>query len=207
MGNGIIINNKKTCTKCLTSKDITYFYNRSDKPHLLTSRCKDCICLDNKLSADKYKERQSKQQSIYHLKNREKRIEYSRMYSRLNRDKRNARFKTRYDTDVNFRLTQNIRNRIRSAIKNNSKSNTTNKLIGCTIIELKIYIQNLFTEGMSWDNYGLWQIDHIMPCASFDMSIIEQQQICFHYSNLQPLWAIDNLIKKDKIIKKEVYYR
>jgi hypothetical protein len=58
----------------------------------------------------------------------------------------------------------------------------------------------MFTEGMSWDNYGEWHIDHILPCSSFDLADIEQQKICFNYKNLQPLWAEDNLRKGAKII-------
>jgi hypothetical protein len=69
-----------------------------------------------------------------------------------------------------------------------------------------MHIQSLFKDGMSWDNYGDWQVDHIIPCAAFDLSNIDNQLICFNYKNLQPLWAIDNLIKKDKI-EKEVYHR
>ena len=55
-----------------------------------------------------------------------------------------------------------------------------------------------FVDGMSWDNYGEWEIDHIRPCASFDLTDVGEQLKCFHYTNLQPLWMIDNIIKKDK---------
>jgi hypothetical protein len=61
-------------------------------------------------------------------------------------------------------------------------------------------MESLFLEGMSWDNYGKWHIDHIRPCSSFDLSDTEQQKICFNYKNLQPLWAEDNLRKGAKVI-------
>lgn len=61
-------------------------------------------------------------------------------------------------------------------------------------------LEQQFTEGMTWENYGEWHVDHIRPCVSFDLSIPEQQQECFHYTNLQPLWAKDNLQKSDKIL-------
>jgi hypothetical protein len=72
------------------------------------------------------------------------------------------------------------------------------ELIGCTKDELRTYLEGLFLEGMTWENYGKrggWQIDHIKPCASFDLTNQDQQKECFHYSNLQPLWADDNLKK------------
>ena len=67
--------------------------------------------------------------------------------------------------------------------------------------ELKIYLESLFQEGMTWDNYNFygWHIDHIIPIASFDLSDPEQQKKCFHYTNLQPLWASDNLQKGVKL--------
>ena len=77
-----------------------------------------------------------------------------------------------------------------------------NQLIGCSAIELKEHIEKRFKDGMNWDAYlrSLIHIDHIRPCASFDLSDPEQQKACFHYTNLQPLWAKDNLKKGAKII-------
>lgn len=73
------------------------------------------------------------------------------------------------------------------------------ELLGCTADEYKSHIENLFTEGMSWDNYGEWHIDHKKPCASFDLSDPNQQEECFNYKNTQPLWAADNYKKGAKI--------
>lgn len=74
---------------------------------------------------------------------------------------------------------------------------TFNELIGCSPDELKKHLENQFQPGMTWDNHGLygWHIDHIRPCASFDLTDPEQQKQCSHYTNLQPLWAQDNLDK------------
>ena len=70
-------------------------------------------------------------------------------------------------------------------------------LIGCSLEELKKHLESQFKPGMSWKNRGRngWHIDHIKPCASFDLSKSEEQHKCFHYSNLQPLWAKENLRK------------
>ena len=72
------------------------------------------------------------------------------------------------------------------------------ELTGISIAELKAYLENQFSNGMTWENRGQWHIDHIRPCASFDFTDPEQQRECFHYTNLQPLWAEDNLAKSDR---------
>ncbi len=97
------------------------------------------------------------------------------------------------------RILANARARLWQAVVRSGgrKSNRTLLLIGCTQKELRAYIEALWLPGMSWDNYGVsgWHIDHIKPCASFDLTKPEEQARCFHYSNLQPLWAEDNLKK------------
>lgn len=72
------------------------------------------------------------------------------------------------------------------------------ELLGCSVEALKSHLEKLFTSGMSWTNYGKWHIDHKRPCDSFDLSDPLQQKVCFHYTNLQPLWAFDNLSKGAK---------
>ena len=73
------------------------------------------------------------------------------------------------------------------------------ELVGCTIEELKIYLEKQFKEGMTWENRGIvWHIDHIKPISKFDLTNEEEQKKCFHYTNLQPLFAIDNLRKSNK---------
>lgn len=91
-----------------------------------------------------------------------------------------------------------LRSRLGSAIANNIKTGKTLELLGCSIVQLKDHLESKFQEGMSWDNYGRkgWHIDHIRPCASFDLGDPGQQKKCFHYTNLQPLWARDNIAKR-----------
>lgn len=95
-----------------------------------------------------------------------------------------------------------FRSRTNDAIKRcgASKSSKTLELLGCSLKSLKSYIESKFLDGMNWDNYGYhgWHIDHIRPCCSFDLTDPEQQKQCFHYTNLQPLWAKDNLRKHGK---------
>jgi hypothetical protein len=107
-------------------------------------------------------------------------------------------------TDINFRIKDNMRARLNLAIRNSPKAGPTMNLVGCSVDDLKAHLESQFTDGMSWDNYGLhgWHVDHIKPCASFDLTLESEQKLCFHYSNLQPLWAEDNLRKSDKYNEK-----
>jgi hypothetical protein len=73
----------------------------------------------------------------------------------------------------------------------------TRDFLGCTDEFLQKYLISKFSDGMTVENYGEWHIDHIKPCSSFDLTDPEQQKLCFHYTNLQPLWAEENLIKSD----------
>lgn len=112
------------------------------------------------------------------------------------------RKRARWEQDDAYKLKEACRNRIRSAIKRmkGKKQDTSIDLLGCSWNTLKSHLESGFLEGMSWDNHGLygWHIDHVRPCASFDLSDLRQQQECFHFTNLQPLWARDNLSKGQK---------
>ena len=107
--------------------------------------------------------------------------------------------KERRKVDIGYRILRNIRTRLYQALKKLKKSNSTMKLTGCTLEQLKKYIESKFEDGMDWNNYGVWHIDHIIPCKQFDFSDPEQQKICFHYTNLQPMWGEDNIRKGAKL--------
>ncbi len=157
----------------------------------------------NRLRYKNNPEKQKENVRLWYQNNREKQKENVRLWQRNNSEKyletRRKREKFRRLTDPLFRMKENLRRRLRHALKNNSKSSHTFELIGCNINELKLHLEKQFKTGMSWDNRGQWHIDHIRPCASFDLSKPEEQAKCFHFSNLQPLWATDNLKKSDKM--------
>jgi hypothetical protein len=96
------------------------------------------------------------------------------------------------------RLVNRLRTRINAVLRGRCKSAHTLELLGCSLEHLKVWLAFYFQPGMSFANYGLWHIDHIRPCASFDLSNPVQQRECFHYTNLQPLWAKENMSKGDK---------
>ena len=110
--------------------------------------------------------------------------------------------KNRKLVDAEFKLLKTLRSRLGNAInrQNSSKSNTTIELLGCSVSFLKGYLEAKFKEGMTWENHGEWHIVHIKPCSSFNLLDEEEQKKCFHYTNLQPLWAADNLSKGCKFM-------
>jgi hypothetical protein len=149
-----------------------------------------------------YKNNKDKRQA-WDSKNKSKKIKQVRSWQIKNKNKvtdyRKTYQKQRYSSDVQFRLSVILRNRLKQAIKNNFKIGSAIKNLGCSIEQLKSYLESKFLLGMSWDNYGVhgWHIDHIKPLSAFDLSDKKQMLEACHYTNLQPLWAKDNLSKND----------
>lgn len=167
---------------------------------------------------DENKERLNQQKRYYYNINRDallakRREKHPPKRIKLTEDERKRRRKAaekkrlslKWKTDPVYRATQNMRNRIREAVKMQKgyKIDSSVKLLGCTVREFRSHLEKQFKKGMNWDNYGItgWHIDHVIPVASFDLSDPIQQRQCFHYTNLQPLWAMDNIRKSDKIIQ------
>ena len=107
--------------------------------------------------------------------------------------------KERYKTDIQYKLSVLLRARFLMALKRNQKTGSAVRDLGCSIGELQTHLESKFQSGMTWDNHGLygWHIDHIKPLASFDLTDRAQLLLACHYTNLQPLWATDNLSKGD----------
>jgi hypothetical protein len=134
-------------------------------------------------------------QRHYHLH-----AEQVRAKTKANRPARREWFRqwmNEYRKDPQQQLLNSLRSRLSGLVKKGKKAASTMELVGCTVAQLRQHLQAQFTDGMNWENYGKhgWHVDHIRPCASFDLADPEQQRQCFHYSNLQPLWAADNIRK------------
>ena len=167
----------KECSACKKDKKIFEFGKNKSKTFGLNSACKKC---SNK---------QAKRRREYHK-------EY---YSERDRRRRK--------TDPLFKMKRNLRTRTWSAFKSKGykKSSKTQKMLGVDWEVCKQHIEKQFTEGMNWDNQGEWHIDHIIPLASANNEK-ELMKLC-HYRNLQPLWAEDNLSKKDKIQGQQTFMK
>ena len=132
--------------------------------------------------------------------------DYIRAYRNKNaislRAKKREYERLRRRSDINFRLKGTLRRRITHALLANGikKFGRTEILLGCPVETLRRHIETAWSVGMSWDNYGLkgWHIDHIRPCASFDLTDPKKQKECFNWENLQPLWHTDNRRKGAK---------
>jgi len=123
----------------------------------------------------------------------------SNKYRRNNLDKIAHRKKERYNSDIQFRLQETLRNRIYSLIRNKPKVGSAVRDLGCSVDYLIEHIESLFTLKMTWDNYGTyWEIDHIQPLSSFDLTDRAQFLCAVNYTNLQPLTVEDNRRKGDK---------
>ena len=107
----------------------------------------------------------------------------------------------RREADPHRRAASRLRSCLQQTLKSHGgrKAARSEELLGCTVAEARAHLESQFQPGMSWENHGEWHIDHIRPCASFpDLTQLDQQKQCCHYTNLQPLWALDNILKSDK---------
>jgi hypothetical protein len=188
----------KKCTKCEKIKSIDLFRkNKGD--------CKSCKCLYDKNRRSLYKHIIYKKQKEFRIlpENKENKRLYDIKYRSDNRKQLNKQRLEKYHSDPNFKIRHLYRTRLNNALKYQytKKVGSCIKFLGCTILQLKEHLQSQFREGMDWNNhnqYG-WHIDHIIPCIDFDLTISQEVEKCFHYTNLQPLWWYENLSKGDKL--------
>lgn len=143
-------------------------------------------------------------QRLYCSKNKEKRKEYlSKNKIRISETKR-KRENYRYNNDLMFKIRKSLRARLNKALSRNYKTGSAVNALGISINDFKDYIEKLFQPGMSWENWGKldgWEIDHIVPLSSFNLTNTEELNKACHYTNLQPLWSIDNRIKGNRLVK------
>ncbi len=205
----------KQCTKC-NIKNASCWYRGPI--------CNKCYYIENKNSVLQYKKQhyndnkktilaRSKKRyekhknkilinkKNYYIKNRETMLLYKRQHYINNKDKivkHNLNYIIkRSKSDIMYKLSRNLRSRLHSALKNNHKSGSAIRDLGCSIEELKQHLKSKFQPGMTWSNYGLhgWHIDHIQPLSSFNLGNIKEFKKACHHNNLQPMWAKDNLSK------------
>lgn len=146
----------------------------------------------------KYQQKQYAISEAFRIKDSERKKKlYEAQYERII-EKRRLYQQERLKTDPLFKLKRNLRSRLNKAVQFGYKAGSAVDDLGCSIEELKIYLELRFQPGMTWNNYGDWHIDHVKPLASFDITDPDQVKQACHYTNLQPLWKEDNLRKGDK---------
>lgn len=196
----------RICRLCSAELPISGFYMRGNG---YRTECKDCI--KNK-RIQHYKDNREKVLQVnynyrienklkiaqldkeYAQANKEKIKKYKQNYAKCNKELINNKLKIKYRTNVQHKLAVTHRNRLNKCIKF-KRDFKSSDLLGITISQFKLYLESKFLEGMTWDNHGEWHIDHIIPLVKFDLTKEEDCRKAFHYTNTQPLWAIDNLRK------------
>lgn len=152
----------------------------------------------------KNKDRHSKKSKEWYEINKERVSSENKIKYQLNKNKINAKIKKKKQENPIFRLQANLRSRLSIALKNNQKKGSAVRDLGCSIQFLKNHLESMFQPGMNWDNYGFgeykWNVDHIIPLTMVDLTNREQLLKVCHYTNLQPLWHLDNIKKGNKII-------
>ena len=184
---------RRICNNCLKKNKQEYYLSNHKETREHQNKYRE-------LNRDKI----NAQKREHYKLNKERLIKNSSDYKKNNRKRYNNLKINRKKNDPSYKLRITVSERIRQALKYHlagtyKKKDSTIELLGCSIDELKIHLQNQFKEGMTWQNHGEWHIDHIIPCAAFDLSKKEDCLKCFDYKNLQPLWAHENLSKSDKI--------
>lgn len=185
----------KRCSSCRTDKELHDFHRRSQAPDGRNSYCKQCKSLKAKEYFSKKSDYYKSLKKSYREKNSDSISEYFRKYYLKNKTRLQNSKNKRYSEDLNFKLSRLLRVRLNSALKENRKTGSSIRDLGCSIQELKVYLESKFQSGMTWENHGKWHIDHIKPLASFDLTDKNQFLQAVNFSNLQPLWAEDNLRK------------
>jgi len=202
----------KTCKVCKLTKPITEFNPASSYKDKIYYRgeCKSCNLLAQKSneakvaqkkykSSDKAKEKRKLLRNTDEYRAKARISDHKRDADPIRKAKKHKNLMDRLENDPLFRLKHNMRNRVRNVFRSKKwhKDNSTADFIGCSLEDLRKHIESKFVEGMSWDNYGEWELDHIRALGN----AIDSEDIfkrC-HYTNLQPLWRIDNIKKSNKI--------
>jgi hypothetical protein len=137
----------------------------------------------------------------YRLRNLEKRTVQVKEWVKMNREHYNSWLREKRKINPQFAIANNMRGRINIALRKSGlkRNKSLEVILGCSVCALMQYLEARFLPGMTWANRSRWHIDHIKPCASFDLTDPDEQARCFHFTNLQPLWATDNIRKGDRI--------
>jgi len=217
----------KICNKCKKEKPVSEFYYRNKKKEWYQFACKDCLKIlqrgymkkwydnmpDDK--KEKYLEgcreknrwenlslERKKRKHDANLEWRKNNPEKIKLYAKrgiIKYKKQRAEYRRiTYRNNINVKIRVCLSIRLLRALNGKQKKSTTKELLGCSCEYFKKYIEKQFREGMTWNNHGKWHLDHIIPCSFFDLSQLDQQKKCFHYSNFQPLWASDNISKGNR---------
>ena len=201
---------KKQCGKCKKEKTLNNFCKDSRRKDGLHFRCREC----NNSYIKKYQKENSQKGKKYREQNKEKLREISKKWYGNNKEKHSQKvevyqiknkkkldefrkeyYQTSLKFNVDYKIAHSIRSRLYECLKLNKNLNSI-KYLGCLIQDYKIYLESLFKLGMTWENWGeIWEIDHILPISSFDLTLEENIHKAFNYKNTQPLFKTSKIAK------------
>ena len=194
----------KFCKKRQSFVSIIDFYSNHRTKDGLAYACKNCLSEYSKKYKKLHSNRNTLNKKKWYQANKDKVLQYQRRYYKENQqhiiNRVIAYRQGRLQSDPIFKLRKNVRHRLSKILKT-KVSAAAFGFMGCSVEELKKYLESKFQSGMSWDNYGYygWHVDHIKSLSSFDLTDDKQLKQACHYTNLQPLWAKDNLRKNNKV--------
>ncbi len=210
----------RLCSKCGKNNEV--YLKANGRPIGRCNSCRRLAIVEYKKEYNKkYNQKNSNKRKEHYLTNRDRLVEIGRENARNNKARRaeldrlrktdpekkekllaytRKYRKEKYNKDTNFRLSMRLRGRIVDALRSGLKAGSAIDDLGCSIDDLKSYLESKFQKGMNWGNWGVsgWHIDHIKPISSFDLTDRSQFVRACHFTNLQPLWSIDNLKKGNK---------
>ena len=178
----------KRCSRCTVWKSLDKYTKEIKRADGLCDKCKICW--------KEYRHERLEKDKEYRRNNREK-------VNTWRRNERNRSKENKTDVYIKTRIKENLARRLRFILNGIQKSESTCDIIGCSPEELKKYIESTFSEGMTWENYGEWHIDHIIPCAAFDHNSEKELKACWNFKNLRALWGADNIKKSSNFDQTE----
>lgn len=210
----------KICTKCKLKKFVDEFHKKKSFKDGLNYWCKKCSSKYKKDWNISNPEKRKNQTKRYRENNSEKLKEANKKYYQINKEETIKRTKKwrkdnlekarrlqknwinkRLKNDPIFRLNHNIKSSIYKSLNGNKNDQPWEKLVGYDCQELRQHLESQFKDGMTWENYGKWQIDHRIPISLFNITSVKSKGFkkCWALENLQPLWGKENILKRNKL--------
>ena len=185
----------KTCNKCKRTLDLTEFYFKRTA-NCYSSKCKECLKAIQRRYNKTHKEAISKSKAKY-LKENKEQIKERKKFHTINKEQRLEYSREWYKHN---KLSFSLRERTRKALITWKASPRIQGILGCTPKQFRQHIERQFKPGMTWDNYGEWELDPYFPISKANLDVLSVLLSVFNYRNVRPVWALENKSKGSKII-------